>query len=720
MYPLTIGMAHHSDFDGLYFTVQSLRLYHPIENCQLVVVDNSPDKYREGKEKNAVARFLEDIRPRKDGSQFGPTFADIRYIPVTEPSQSGTTQTRERIFHEAEGDAVMVMDCHVLLFPESLTRLLNYYQEHPDTGDLLTGPLIFDHFAGSATHFNPTWGSGMWGQWGQAWTCSCGDPRSLFTILRTGGDRASAHTIDPNLNPKPMVQCPVCSRPLPQDIGYAGHEVPLLQQGFIRYGIEPDHPPFEIPGQGLGLFTCRREAWLGFNPHFREFGGEELYIHEKFRKAGRKCLCLPFLRWNHRFYRSGNTPYRNTPYGKCRNYVLGFRELGRPLDEVHRHFVVETRQVTQGTWDRIVQNPEAYDGPTTNSPANVHPAPTGEEPLNMESLFQKYHRTPRDLNEHMPFLRSLAEKVSHITEFSERKESTIALLSGNPAEFVSYNSELNPQNPLTNTLHEIVSKGRGVMCERFTIHHDFSPSVPLESARIVEPFNSPEGKTDLLFLDTQHNYNRLSSELKRFAPHVTRWIVVHDTVSFGERGDDGGLGLILAIEEFVERNPEWFISYHTSQQYGLTVLSRNPQDRPENPIILPSPSRQSSGPGTELAKLLSGIGINPKPNCSCKAVQAQMDRWGVKGMRDPTPNYPLPDDPSRKVSAREYVVHYFNQNYQKFGWGERIKAATMAVLTGLAFQLDPLSPFESLVELAIRNAEEKESKASSNKKSSQK
>ena len=34
---------------------------------------------------------------------------------------------------------------------------------------------------------------------------------------------------------------------------------------------------------------------------FREFGGEEWYIHEKYRQAGAKCLCLPFLRWQHRF-----------------------------------------------------------------------------------------------------------------------------------------------------------------------------------------------------------------------------------------------------------------------------------------------------------------------------------------------------------------------------------------------------------------------------------
>ncbi|MGL1784034.1 hypothetical protein ACSTG0_23510, partial [Vibrio parahaemolyticus] len=76
-------------------------------------------------------------------------------------------------------------------------------------------------------------------------------------------------------------------------------------------GAEPDLPPFEIPMQGMGLFACRRDAWAGFNPDFRGFGGEEGYIHEKFRQRGGKVLCLPFLRWMHRFNRPLGLPYPN-------------------------------------------------------------------------------------------------------------------------------------------------------------------------------------------------------------------------------------------------------------------------------------------------------------------------------------------------------------------------------------------------------------------------
>lgn len=41
----------------------------------------------------------------------------------------------------------------------------------------------------------------------------------------------------------------------------------------------------------------------------------------------------------------------------------------------------------------------------------------------------------------------------------------------------------------------------------------------------------------------------------------------------------------------------------------------------------PSP-QPSSGPGTELSKLLKRFGIEPTPTCQCRAKAAEMDAWG--------------------------------------------------------------------------------------------
>jgi hypothetical protein len=113
----------------------------------------------------------------------------------------------------------------------------------------------------------------------------------------------------------------------------------------------PDNPPYEDWGCGLGAFACRTAAWPGFNPLFRGFGGEEGYIHDKFRRRGGHSICVPGMRWWHRFgqARTENQPerpYVATHNDKIRNYILGRLELGQPLDDVFQHFVKDVRRKT--------------------------------------------------------------------------------------------------------------------------------------------------------------------------------------------------------------------------------------------------------------------------------------------------------------------------------------------------------------------------------------
>ncbi len=170
---------------------------------------------------------------------------------------------RDFIFEEAAGTFVLCMDCHVLFPAGTLKRLFDYFEVHPDTNDLLQGPLVFDNLQRLGTHFEPVWSEGMFGRW-----------------------------------------------------------------GLDERGQNPDGEPFDIPMQGLGVFACRRLAWPGFNKRFRGFGGEEGYIHEKFRQAGGRTLCLPFFRWLHRFGRPLGIPYRNNWEDRFHNYFVGFREIG--------------------------------------------------------------------------------------------------------------------------------------------------------------------------------------------------------------------------------------------------------------------------------------------------------------------------------------------------------------------------------------------------------
>lgn len=250
MVALTIGMPTYNDFDGVYFTLQALRLYQDLDDTELLVVDNYG---------------CEHTKDFVDG------WAKARYVLATDAV--GTAAAKNRVFAEAKGDAVLCCDSHVLLVPGSIARLKDYYRAHPASIDLLQGPLVYDDLKTISTHLDPVWRGQMWGIWGT-------DPR----------------------------------------------------------GLDPEAEPFEIWAQGMGVFSSRKEAWPGFHPAFRGFGGEEGYIQEKVRQHGGRCLCLPWLRWGHRFGRPAGIPYRISTEDKFRNYFIGYVELGLDLAPLLEHF----------------------------------------------------------------------------------------------------------------------------------------------------------------------------------------------------------------------------------------------------------------------------------------------------------------------------------------------------------------------------------------------
>ena len=313
MVQLTIGMATYDDFDGVYFTLQAFRLYQDLDDVELVVVDNYGCE---------------------DTKRFVEGWAKGRYILAKETV--GTAPAKELVFREAQGEAVLCCDSHVLFFPSAIARLKAFYRDHPDCADLLQGPLVYDDLDSISTHFDPVWRGQMWGVWAT-------DPR----------------------------------------------------------GKDPDGEPFEIPMQGMGAFSCRKSAWLGFNPRFRGFGGEEGYIHEKFRQAGRRTLCLPWLRWTHRFSRPRGVPYPLYVEDKLRNYLIGHSELGLPLEPIVEHFseflsaekiaaiMAEALQVTfvgqsspVAARARLTSQPNQAPAETDGMPAAGRPAPDLQAAVN--------------------------------------------------------------------------------------------------------------------------------------------------------------------------------------------------------------------------------------------------------------------------------------------------------------------------------------------------
>lgn len=185
-----------------------------------------------------------------------------------------STAVRDVLFREATGDVVVVLDSHVLLEAGSIAALKAYFSVPEHQKDMVQGPML---------HGN-------------------------------GVEVAATQML------------------------------PEFREGMFGFwhtdprGLDRDAPAFDIDLHGLAVFAMRREAWPGINPAFQGFGGEEGYIQEKVRRAGGRTVCLPAVRWMHRFVRPAGAPYPNLWSDRINNYMVGWAELGWDLDLVVEHF----------------------------------------------------------------------------------------------------------------------------------------------------------------------------------------------------------------------------------------------------------------------------------------------------------------------------------------------------------------------------------------------
>jgi hypothetical protein len=185
----------------------------------------------------------------------------------------------------------------------------------------------------------------------------------------------------------------------------------------------------------------------------------------------------------------------------------------------------------------------------------------------LTNLYRRACDTPSDINEHLPTLRTLAGLCDSIVELGVRGgESTKALLQG-----LDERHKMGPRG--FRILHSFDIND----CRNDAISAAVADAVQIEwvftqgdSLQIEIP------KCELLFIDTLHTRDQLFGELTRHAPNVSRWIVLHDTDTFGQHGEGGGLGLIHAVMDFSHRLAGhcWRIINMVDFNNGLTVLER--------------------------------------------------------------------------------------------------------------------------------------------------
>lgn len=186
--------------------------------------------------------------------------------------------------------------------------------------------------------------------------------------------------------------------------------------------------------------------------------------------------------------------------------------------------------------------------------------------------FSQHRENQSDINEHLDTLLKYAKECSHITEMGVRwVSSTWALLYSNPKKLISYDIVFNEN------IKEVIE-----LSKKYLIDYSFNQKDVLEVE--IEP-------TDLLFIDTLHTYNQLLLELKLHSQKVLKYIILHDTETFGHVDENiyshaseivknehiNKQGLMNAINDFLQTDlgKSWRIFEHYSNNNGLTILKNN-------------------------------------------------------------------------------------------------------------------------------------------------
>jgi len=214
----------------------------------------------------------------------------------------------------------------------------------------------------------------------------------------------------------------------------------------------------------------------------------------------------------------------------------------------------------------------------------------------MEELTQTYFSLCRnennisgDIYEHLPTLSEYATKCESIIELGVRGVvSTYAFLHG------LMNNSSSVKELLLNDIYPCEVNDVLRISETLQIDVNYCWINDLEM--------TVERKYDMTFIDTFHVYGQLKRELEKYCDLTNKYIIMHDTTIDGEKGElyrhgfqthdemyqfatkisnETGIpvselviGLMPAVNDFLQNHPEWILEKQYTNNNGLTILRR--------------------------------------------------------------------------------------------------------------------------------------------------
>ena len=136
-YKWSIGMPCYDNFIEVFFTVQALRMYHDLTDCEIIVIDNYGD--------DILQKFVE-----KDGGEI------VKYHRCN--NIQGVSHAKNMIFKFAKSENAICMDSHIFIRPGALNvEILN--------DDLYQGPCLKSNCRQYYLEWLEMWRANMWGIW---------------------------------------------------------------------------------------------------------------------------------------------------------------------------------------------------------------------------------------------------------------------------------------------------------------------------------------------------------------------------------------------------------------------------------------------------------------------------------------------------------------------------------------------------------------------------
>lgn len=183
--------------------------------------------------------------------------------------------------------------------------------------------------------------------------------------------------------------------------------------------------------------------------------------------------------------------------------------------------------------------------------------------IKIEEIYKQHCDKKSDINEHLPTLKRYAEQCDSVVEMGVRfVVSTWAFLAAKPKSLIS----IDIQHPET----------LGVSLE--TIYRALEGIDTKFEFRLENTLTNEIEECDLLFIDTLHTYEQLIQELRRHGNKAKKYLIFHDTTTFGVVSELGGRGLNLAISEFMLDNTHWITDKIYENNNGLTILRRQDEN----------------------------------------------------------------------------------------------------------------------------------------------